>query len=293
MKCKQCGSEIIEGAKFCEECGAPVPAQKKTAKQKPENPKPEKPAAGKVKQEKPKAEKASAAKAAPVSAPSPVYSNAALRLSQALFPDEPAVSYCGSGAVRQGIPAPGFSDRADDREILKAVNKRRNITRVLACIVIPLPLLGFIIYSLVSHQMELGQAALYGGIISGVFLIVMLFSALKNALKKPYEGTVTDMKSHLEYKNRGSDKEQCYTEYVTYVLTSDGKKKKIKEKEGPGVQAYFYLEIGDRFRYHPRFTFPYEVYDKSKKQSIYCVSCGAENPLEADRCKKCRIPLLK
>ena len=28
-KCKECGSEIVEGAKFCGECGAKVPVQNK------------------------------------------------------------------------------------------------------------------------------------------------------------------------------------------------------------------------------------------------------------------------
>ena len=32
MKCPNCGSKIIEGSAFCENCGAPVPEQKKQEK---------------------------------------------------------------------------------------------------------------------------------------------------------------------------------------------------------------------------------------------------------------------
>ena len=44
---------------------------------------------------------------------------------------------------------------------------------------------------------------------------------------------------------------------------------------------------------HPQFRFPYELYDKSRAPYIACVSCGTKNPVEADRCKKCTLPLLK
>ena len=51
--------------------------------------------------------------------------------------------------------------------------------------------------------------------------------------------------------------------------------------------------MGDRFRYHPQFKFPYELYDKSKAPYIACVSCGKTNAVTEDRCQKCGIPLLK
>ena len=77
------------------------------------------------------------------------------------------------------------------------------------------------------------------------------------------------------------------------VRTTDGKTKKIAENEGSQIWAYSYLNIGDRFRYHPQFSFPYELYDKSKAPYIACVRCGTKNPVSSDRCSKCGIPLLK
>ena len=51
--------------------------------------------------------------------------------------------------------------------------------------------------------------------------------------------------------------------------------------------------IAKRFRCHPQFAFPYELYDKSKTDCLYCVICQKKNPVEADRCPKCGAPLLK
>lgn len=283
MKCKKCGSDIKPGSKFCEECGAPVPVKADNAKEKPAKTKPS------------KTDESKQVKAQPVQVQQAPDIGAAPKAPQILFsdPDYSRPPYAGRGKVRQGVPVPGYSDRVNDPEIMKAVNKRRKLGIIFSCVLIPLPFAGFMIYCLASKQMDIGQAAMIGGIISGVFLLFALFSMIKSGLKKPYEGVVTDMKSHLSYKHRNQDDEVCYTEYITYVQTTDGKKKKIKEREGAAVDAYYYLEIGDRFLYHPKFSFPYEVYDKSKKDHIYCVACRRKNNAQNDRCDKCHIPLLK
>lgn len=201
--------------------------------------------------------------------------------------------YAGNGAVRMGIPAPGFSDRVNDPEIMKAVKKNRKAAGVFALFLVPLPIVGFVIYALASKKMEISSALLYGGIVSGVFLLFALWSLLKSRTEKSYEAVVTDKRTRSVYKNGNSDARRAVTEYTTVVRTTDGKKKKIVEHEGSLLYAFNYLEVGDRFRYHPQFNFPYEKYDKRTAAGIYCVSCGTNNPVEADRCSKCRLPLLK
>ena len=202
--------------------------------------------------------------------------------------------YAGNGEVRNGIPAPGFSDRVNHREVLAAVKKNRRAAGVFGFFLVPLPLAGFIIYSLVSGKMELKQAALIGGIVSAVFLIFAIAGAVKNRAKNMYEATVVDKQSRLTYRHRNSsDSNEMITEYTSTVRTTGGKTKKIVEQEGSQIWAYNYLQVGDRFRYHPQFAFPYELYDKSKAPYIACVSCGTHNPVEADRCRKCNVPLLK
>ncbi|MBR4768169.1 MAG: zinc-ribbon domain-containing protein [Lachnospiraceae bacterium] len=202
--------------------------------------------------------------------------------------------YAGNGEVRTGIPAPGFSDRVNHPEILAALKKNRKAAGVFGFILVPLPLLGFIIYSLVSGQMELGQAAMIGGIISAVFLLFAIIGAVKSRAENTYEATVVDKQTHLTYRHSNSnDNNETITEYATIVRTTGGKTKRIVEQEGSRILAYRYLKVGDRFRYHPEFAFPYELYDKSQAPYIACVSCGTQNPVEGDRCKKCGIPLLK
>lgn len=204
----------------------------------------------------------------------------------------PSVNAGDRKAARQGIPAPGFSDRVNDPEILAAVRKSRKTAAVFAFFLVPLPLLGFVIYSFVSDKMETAQALKFGAIISGVFLLFALYGFLKERAKNTYDATVIEKRTRRDY-NRNDSSESYRTEYITVVRTDAGKKKKIVEREGSRLWAWEYLPVGDRFRYHPQFSFPYEKYDKSTAPYIACVSCQTKNPVESDRCSKCGLPLLK
>ena len=81
-------------------------------------------------------------------------------------------TYSGNGEVRQGIPAPGFSDRVNHPEILAAVKKNRKAAGIFSLFFVPLPLLGFVIYSIVSDKIETADALKYGAVISGIFFII-------------------------------------------------------------------------------------------------------------------------
>ena len=204
-----------------------------------------------------------------------------------------APAWAGNGAVRQGIPAPGFSDRVNHPEILAAVKKNRKAAGIFSLLFAPLPLIGFVIYSIVSDKMETTDALKYGAVISGIFLLFAIYGFVKERAKNTYEATVIDKKTGLTYRHKNTDDPEMVTEYVTVVRTSDGKKKRIVEQEGTQIWAWDYLQVGDRFKYHPQFHFPYELYDKSRAPYIACVSCGTKNSIESDRCQKCGLPLLK
>ncbi len=90
---------------------------------------------------------------------------------------EPACA--GNGAVRQGVPAPGFSDRVNHPEIIAAVKKNRKAAGIFAFFLVPLPVIGAVIYALVSEKTDIGQAAMIGGIKSAVFLVFALCSFIK------------------------------------------------------------------------------------------------------------------
>ncbi len=229
-KCRYCSSELKDGAKFCENCGAAVEENS-------------------------------------------VYQQ-----------------YDNSFA----LPSLGFSSRVNDPEILAAVKKNRKAAKIFSAILVPIPLIGFTVYSFVSDKMETADAVKYGGIVSVIFLIFAIYGFIKGRAENTYEAVVTKKKSKLRHENNNdSGIDSTYTEYIVYAKTDDGKTKKIRETSKSKVWAYNYLNEGDRFKYHPQFNFPYELYDKSKAPYIACVSCGTENDITADRCKKCNLPLLK
>ena len=103
--------------------------------------------------------------------------------------------------MRNGIPAPGFSDRADDPEILNALQKNKKAAGIFGVILIPLPLIGFLIYSKVTGNMPAAQAFKTGAIVSAVFLVFTLISKISSALKKPYEAVVTDKRTRTRTHN--------------------------------------------------------------------------------------------
>ncbi len=186
----------------------------------------------------------------------------------------------------------GFSERLNDPEILAAAKKNRKAARIFAMILVPLPLIAAVIYGIVSEKTDLKQALIGGAFVSVVFLVFAVISFVKTRTAKRYDAVVIEKKSRQRSDNNENNT-SYYTEYVTIVRTDEGKKKKIVERDSGGMTAYDYLNIGDRFRYHPQFNFPYELYDKTKAPYLVCVSCGKRNAVENDRCSKCNIPLLK
>ena len=201
--------------------------------------------------------------------------------------------YAGNGAVREGIPRPGFSDRANHPEILAAVKKNRKASGVAGLFIVPLPLIGFFLYAMITGNMDTGEALRIGAIVSLIFLVFSLISAVKNRAGNAYEAVVTDKYTKKRKDGDGNSSSSAEYDYITCVQTTDGKTKKIVEPDSRRAWAYNYLQVGDRFRYHPQFAFPYELYDKTKMDTLYCACCAAKNPVTADRCKKCGRPLLK
>lgn len=205
--------------------------------------------------------------------------------------------------ARMGIPAPGYSKRINDPEIMKAMKKSKRASAFLGIFIIPLPLIGFVIYASVTGDMEIADAAKNGLFVSAVFLVFAVISSLKQRAQNSYEGVVIDKKilnqrtRRMTYSQRRragiDDNDNSRESYVTYVRTSSGQVKKITEHTTMFHSAWSYLEIGDRFMYHPQLHFPYEKYDKTHETHLYCVGCLKKNPITADRCSKCGLPLLK
>ena len=186
---------------------------------------------------------------------------------------------------------PGFSTRIHDPEITAALKKNRKSGSIFLLFFLPVPIIGACIYALVTKEMEIGQAIIGGAVISGIILLINLFSRMSQSAKHSYEAVVIDKK--YEYDHNTNDSTADEYVYKTIVRTTDGRKKVIRETSSIPRSAYGYLCVGDRFRYHPQLAYPYEKYDKSKDGFVYCACCMAKNDLYGDRCQKCGVPLLK
>ena len=162
---------------------------------------------------------------------------------------------------------PGFSTRINDPEIMAALKKNRKISRILLLILLPVPIIGAAIYALVTKEMELGQALIYGAVISGIILIINILSGMSHGAKHGYEAVVIDKRE--EYTSR-SDEDRTLV-YKTIVRTTDGHKKVIEDTSHMPRSAYEYLCVGDRFRYHPQLAYPYEKFEENR----VCI-CNAE-----------------
>jgi hypothetical protein len=150
-------------------------------------------------------------------------------------------------------------------------------------------LIGFPIAGLLMDDFPFGESVIVGVFVSLMMLLFGLVS-LRRTKQSMWEGVVTN-KFNKQKQEKRDDPSITYTEYTVAITTDTGKKKTIVEKD-PRRYMYDYLSVGDRVRYHPKFS-AYEKYDKSKDRIIYCIVCTTMNPIQNDRCKRCNNLLFK
>ncbi|NLB60988.1 MAG: zinc-ribbon domain-containing protein [Clostridiales bacterium] len=194
----------------------------------------------------------------------------------------------------------GFSDKINDPKILESIEKRKKFSRGCAFIMIPLPLIIYLIVSFVSEEVETIDALVIGGAISFVFFLFILLSLYISSAKRGWDGVVIDKryKDKTRRVNNGDNWEiEHYDEYVITFRTDSGKKERCVESfyQGRAVDLdyYQYLEIGDRVRYNPQLNYHYEKYDKSHDDYIPCMMCKKYNDICNDICDSCGNPLFK
>ena len=194
---------------------------------------------------------------------------------------------------KKGVPEAGWSDRVNSPELAAAVAKNRRAAfrwGVVLCIIALVA--PTVVSKFAPDAVKPEQAIPMGLVIAGAIIVFSVLNKIVRSFRKPYEAVVTDkiVEKNLSRNRDDTDNDRVY--YITVVRTTDGRRKKIKET-GMRPFVWNYMSVGDRFRYHPQFDFPYELYDKPKAGNLRCVVCSKENPLEADRCSRCHAPLLK
>jgi hypothetical protein len=202
----------------------------------------------------------------------------------------------GSSSVYNMPGYIGFSERINDPEVMKEIEDSNKKGRGCIFIGIPLPLVIFLVVSLVSDEVGTLDALVFGGGISVVFLLFYLFSNFLSNAKRSWDGIVIDKKSKNKSRRMRDGDIQNYIQYTIYFRTDSGKKEvSVSRSNGnPECRDYYdYLNVGDRVRYYPQLRFSYEKYDKSHDRVIPCMFCKTMNDIQKDRCEACNCLLFK
>lgn len=187
---------------------------------------------------------------------------------------------------------PGFSDRINDPAVRAAVKRNKKATGVFAFILVLAPIIITLILGIKDNDYKyIG----YGAIISAVFLVFNLVSAIKKKTEKQWDGVVIDKHTELRQERSLSDGDSNYSTHTVYIVRIQkdrGGMKTLEEREY-NRPYYEYLNLGDRVRYHPQFNYYYEKFDKSHDSYAICPVCGSRNNIERDTCARCGVPVIK
>lgn len=193
--------------------------------------------------------------------------------------------------VRAAI-APGYSPVFDTPEFQAAIKRFKKATFGFGLLIIPLPLAGFIIYSLVNPgEMDLNVAIMAGAFISLIFLLCAVIPALRLKYQGTWDGVVVDKLIREERRSR----DESFTEEIYYtIIRKDAGGKAICEENAMNHAIYDYLQIGERVRFHPELTgCPYEKYDKRGDSYVICGLCKSRVEITEVFCPGCHSPVLK
>ena len=197
--------------------------------------------------------------------------------------------YVPPAPMDPALGAAGYSGLVDSEEVIAALKKNRRVTNIITVVFDLLPIAGFLIYGLVSDKMDVGKAAVYGLIVTAIFILISVISAIRHRLAKPFEGTVTDKKVSRQVTHTANDSTRSRTKYTVRIDCDDGKRR----KKEVNLSVYDYLQIGDRVRYLPKFPQPFEKYDKRPDGAVLCMFCSRMNPLNNTACEFCHKPLIR
>ncbi len=189
----------------------------------------------------------------------------------------------------------GFSNRINDPLLAAKVKKQKTGAFVFGLILVPAPLIITFVIGIMKDDFTYLKIGFF---VSLVFLVCNVISTVTKKCKKQWDGVVTrkytqEVREHN--KEDGEKNYYTYTQYILEVQKDNGTMTKIKEgNKGVSTHMYYdYLNVGDRIRYYPQFTYFYEKYDKTHDTHVNCPICGKFNPLASDVCEQCGTPVFK
>ncbi|HAL62991.1 MAG TPA: hypothetical protein DCO93_00945 [Clostridiales bacterium] len=194
----------------------------------------------------------------------------------------------------EGTSLKGFSRRAQNEDFIDAM--RSQIKKNFKYAIISIPIIFIVIIAIVAvisaKQGDKGNTLfltaaflflVFVGIATGTF--VSLIKNLGRLKKDSIDGVILKTR---KWETVSDEKHTSHTKCYIIIKSDEGKKIKIKDKSA--LTFYPHVSEGDRVRFHPGYTFPIELYDKSKGN--ICVFCGNVTNTEADKCSRCKNPML-
>lgn len=172
--------------------------------------------------------------------------------------------------------SPKISDPAFDHYLRNKRKWRLQFSLILAAVAI----IGFYLYGEFSDEMDNPEALRIGMVISSMFLVIGLLSAISKK-RASWDGVVFDKKIR---------KTEKYLVYSVYIKSQNDKVHERRFENDATVFNYF--KIGDMVRFHGKMN-TYEKYDKSGDDIIFCNACSFMHEIEEDVCRNCGCPLLK
>ena len=181
---------------------------------------------------------------------------------------------------------PGFSERMETDEFQTAMKKanRTHVIVLAATAVLLAPLLVAIVS--VIKPSNVGALVGAGVIVEAIIICIIVYMLAKRFGGKSWDGQVTGKRVSRERSGNSTRRV-----FITEFTTDDGRKKKHKARTLH--PTYDYLNVGDRVRYHPQLSYPFEKYDKTTDGLLLCPFCGDFQEIENDSCSRCKKPLLK
>jgi ribosomal protein L40E len=187
----------------------------------------------------------------------------------------------------------GFSNKINDPAFSQFIKKSKKGASIFGLFILVAAPVGFGIAGSVSDDFNNPQALLMGLALGVLYYIFSIIWSKKHFSSKTWDGVVVDKDIKKKTEHHGSGDNASYTTYNLYTVYfkgNNGENHKIAAKNN---RKYFdYFNLGDKIRFHGGLN-SIEKYDKSNDSIIYCNACGTENDINADYCRKCKVPLLK
>jgi len=186
-------------------------------------------------------------------------------------------------------PLVGFSAKINDLAFARYRRDAKRWSFLFSFSLAAIAIIAFPIYGNQTGEIDWPDSLFYGVGIGGMFVLIAALQTFKRNLDKTWDGVVI-LKESRRIRKRVGNTIGYHTEYIIQVQKEDGRVKKHRWLDAPGIFNYY--SVGDKVRHHRGFAY-YEKYNKSKDAAIMCAACNTFNDISLEVCRRCRCPLLK